>query len=128
VVLVGPNNAGKSTVLKEVEEWCSGLDSPRRVLDSLEAEFPPDVAAAMAILEPFKADPPEGSAASPEHEWLFIGPLSARKQAGATQVNPRSVEIWLNQRLPSSAPLRETLFRPYTVRLDGHTRFELSND
>ena len=40
VVLVGPNNSGKSTALREIEEWCWNLSIDGKVVASLDAEVP----------------------------------------------------------------------------------------
>lgn len=42
LIIVGPNNSGKSLALREIEGWCSGQDNPRKVVDKIEVDFPND--------------------------------------------------------------------------------------
>src|SRR6266487_3730232 len=43
LVLVGPNNSGKSLALREIENWCFGIDEARKVIEKVIIDFPKDV-------------------------------------------------------------------------------------
>jgi hypothetical protein len=61
-VLVGPNNSGKSSVLREIEAWCkTGPQQERKVVAEMAVDLP-DVEQALAELEPFKRRPGAGEA------------------------------------------------------------------
>src|SRR5215207_352758 len=67
-VLVGPNNSGKSLTLREIETWCSSANGDRKIIDSIEVEFPTDVEATKTLMEPFIA-------------WSEIGKVSEHDAA-----------------------------------------------
>ena len=49
-LLVGPNNSGKSRVLREIESWCWADNSAGKVLSAVEVEKPASDAEALSLL------------------------------------------------------------------------------
>lgn len=124
LILVGPNNSGKSMALREIENWCLGQNHDRLLVDDLSVSFPQDVDEAIALLEKFKTDPPPGQYTSTGSLW--IGQHTFRGgEVVHEQINLENVRSWVSQQ--SEQQLREVLLRLYTVRLDGRTRFTLSD-
>lgn len=125
LILVGPNNSGKSLALREIENWCSGQDAIRKVVDSLEVDFPDSPTVAEELARKFESSPPPDRGLTPGTLWMA--------QHTFRQDQPfRSFEINLDHL--RSAPerkdlslLRTWLSASYTVRLDGRTRFLLAD-
>ncbi len=49
LLIVGPNNSGKSLSLREIERWCRNDDNPRSVIDEIEVELPTTSESANAL-------------------------------------------------------------------------------
>ena len=64
-VLVGPNNAGKSATLREIELWCRGQTAEFLLIDEIELLLPDTFDDLMAMLDEHVTDPPEGEIADP---------------------------------------------------------------
>lgn len=59
-VLVGPNNSGKSSALREIETWCKvGPQQQRKIVAEIDVDLP-DVERVLTELEPFKKPPGAG--------------------------------------------------------------------
>lgn len=125
LILVGPNNSGKSLALKELEDWCRGQNqSDRYLLAEIEASFPSDLAEAMALIKIFEVDPPSNQVKTSERIW--VGQHTFR----GDEVVHRDVPIEHFKNIVNAGndhQLREYLLGLYTVRLDGRTRFTLSD-
>src|SRR5690348_10463745 len=70
VVLVGPNNSGKSLALRELENLCWGQNTVRKVVEEIDVEFPASEEEAVDWVQPFKANPPEGQTDAPDTWWI----------------------------------------------------------
>ena len=127
LILVGPNNSGKSLALREIESWCVGEDRDRLVVEDVAASLPEDEALAVELLKRFKTTPPSGQQTSPGHLW--IGQHTFRDgEVVHQQVKMDDFNVWVSQRNARNLRrLRQVLLRLYTVRLDGRTRFTLSD-
>jgi hypothetical protein len=130
VVLVGPNNSGKSVALREIREWTLGQDAVRNVIDELDAEVPASVDEALGLLLPFRrAGPPDGELEQEGFEYFHFPQLheaGIASYAGDSSIRIASLERALTA--PDGPSIRAILLRPLTVRLDGPTRFALSSD
>ncbi len=124
LIFVGPNNSGKSLALREIEDWCFGQDTARKVLDSVEVDFPDDPDVAESLARQFEIAPPRNRATAPGSFWMG----QHRFRQGQAQ---QSLEISVDQ-LRSAVSnenlsiLRTWLGAFYTIRLDGPTRFSLT--
>lgn len=124
LVLVGPNNSGKSLALREIEAWCRGVDQERRVVADLRVEYPDDSAHIEQLLRTFESEPPEGFLSESRRFWVGQHTFSS-PNALQRDVYPEQIQQWLEQ--PGDQLLRENLLQMYTMRLDGRTRFGLTD-
>lgn len=123
IVLVGPNNAGKSTALREIEEWCWNLTIAGKVVDRLEVDVPPSEQDLVATLTPFKRRAPVGQI-TPD-DGLWVGHYSFRGgQARHFAVDLAPLREYL--RTGNTRPVLDVLLKLLTIRLDGRTRFGLT--
>ena len=66
LVLVGPNNSGKSLALREIENWCLGTVPKTKVISNVGIRYPDTYDEALQLLKHFEAGPPsEGQAKDP---------------------------------------------------------------
>src|SRR2546425_683338 len=65
MIFVGPNNAGKSLALREIENWCFGQETPRKVISLIDVDFPEDTETAERLLSDLETGPPPNQAAVP---------------------------------------------------------------
>lgn len=124
LILVGPNNSGKSLSLKELENWCLGTDQDRVVLSAISATFPDDPDEAFGLLKAFEVEPPKNILKTTDRIW--VGQHTFR----GDEVLHRDVHIESFRQIveaQNEQQLREYLLRMYTMRLDGRTRFTLSD-
>jgi ABC-type branched-subunit amino acid transport system ATPase component len=126
VLLVGPNNSGKSLALREIENWCIGQNETRKVIDQLDVSLPATADAAIELFQPFKTEPPANQTTAVDHMWLGIPTFRQNQPVIHEQVSLQTFRSWFGQ--PQGRHhARVQLARLYTVRLDGRTRFALSD-
>lgn len=125
LILVGPNNTGKSLALQELEDWCVGKNqADRLILRDMGVTFPSSADRALELLRVFEVDPPSGQVRTSNRIW--VGQHTFR----SGQIIHRDVDLegfggWVTHN--HERHLREYLLSMYTVRLDGRTRFTLSD-
>jgi ABC-type cobalamin/Fe3+-siderophores transport system ATPase subunit len=124
VVLVGPNNSGKSLALREIEDWCIGQNRERLVLETAEIHTPETVDAQIDMIRVFESGPPEGHFTTIDHFWLSQHTFRPEEPVRHFQLSVPSLRQSLSTQ--DNQVIRETLLRLYTVRLDGRTRFALA--
>ncbi len=124
VLFVGPNNSGKSLALREIENWCFNQNTPTKVISQVEIDFPTGVRAAERLVRAMKVSPPPENVEDATSVWMGQHSFSERGvrrfQVSLTQLRDVVRNRDLNQ-------LREWLTASYTIRLDGRTRFSLSD-
>jgi ABC-type lipoprotein export system ATPase subunit len=125
VILVGPNNSGKSLALREIENWCFGQDTTRKVIDSIQVDFPVDAETAEKLLRELETTPPANQGTIPGHFW--IGQHTFRQDAPVRQFQISTDSLATVIQSPNNPSLRAWLSASYTVRLDGRTRFTLAD-
>jgi hypothetical protein len=125
LIFVGPNNAGKSLALREIETWCLGADSVTKVIDTPEIDFPTDPAIAEQLLREFEALWPEGQ--PPQPDSIFISQHAFREGQQIFQEYVSLDNLRRTIAVGQTNLLRHWLAAPYTVRLDGRNRFLLSD-
>lgn len=123
-IVVGPNNSGKSTALREIEGWAKAQSretpGPMKVLSAARYQMPRDQAEALALVEPLdcstSANNEGGTVQLSWHQLVGRDPQSItfRKEelAGCIQAE-------------QEGQIRHYILGPLTVRLDGRTRFSL---
>ena len=122
-VLVGPNNAGKSATLREIERWCQGQPGEFLLVDEIELLLPGTFEDLMGMLAEHLTDPPEGEVRDPEKLWVA--------RPAIREGEDRILMQWGRPKLQSAYAernlerLRSWFVRLFTLRLDGRTRFDL---
>ena len=122
-VLVGPNNAGKSATLREIERWCQGQAGKFLLINEIELLLPDTFEDLMGMLDEHLTDPPEGEVPDPDRLWVARPVIR--------QGEDRIQMQWERGRLQSAFAernwqrLRSWFVRLFTLRLDGRTRFDL---
>ncbi len=121
-VLVGPNNSGKSSTLREIGGWCkTGPQQQRKLIAHIEVDLP-NVEQALAELEPFKRRPGTG-------QVVQEGYINVRRpdpnQDGMydQQIHEQSFR---SQWPHDWTYVSQFYLAFFTVRLDGRTRFSLT--
>jgi hypothetical protein len=128
-VVVGPNNSGKSLLLREIESWASGGQQPSvpwpggELIAAISAELPSDEASLRRALES-RAAPHQPS---PEHMllWSFaaeasgIGPGGGPGEVSVPVMNPWGGDF--------QEFCRNQVLQHFRVRLDGRQRFALAD-
>lgn len=125
LIFVGPNNSGKSLALREIEEWCAGGTHQRKVVSEIEFVPPSDGDEALELARAFEGTPPPGQMVAPGHIW--IGQHTFRAQEPVRQFQVPVDAVTNAAENGDLEQLRQMLLKLYVVRLDGRTRFTLSD-
>lgn len=123
VLIVGPNNSGKSLSLREIESWCLAQAGPRKIIDSLDVDFPDSTERGIELIREFEAEPPQNQPTPPGQFWVTEHAVSDQPTR-QTWVDPNSFASQILQRNPNF--MRSWFTTWYTIRLDGRTRFSLA--
>lgn len=126
IVLVGPNNSGKSLALREIENWFSSQTRSSRVINSVTADWPTDQGQAESLARAFETAVGPEYSAPPGHFWVRTPRFDQSGSVNQMTVNPedlRSAAARQNTDL-----FRSVLGRLYCVRLDGRSRFLLTDE
>lgn len=122
-ILVGPNSAGKSQTLREIEAHCSGLEAPSALLEKIEITMPQDGEAVDRMMKIYQTEAPQGQGMQPGNIWFFRPRSRNNEQELRIQIPKTSFVDWHND--GNFDALRQYFVRFFTTRLDGRTRFEL---
>lgn len=132
-IFVGPNNSGKSLVLQEIETFVSTAGQVgRKVLHRIDPE-PLTPMQARELLEEREADPPAGQGMVGSNQTFVVG------TGGLAYAHGGGAWIFKQQVLDEFGYIANgTQFTPdaifrffvslFTVRLDGKTRFDLTEE
>ncbi len=123
-VFVGPNNSGKSLALREIESWCWNDDTARNVIATVSVIPPSSSEECDLLLKPFITDPPKNQTVAPDSIWVGLPVFRGQQPALHEQINLGALHTAASG---NDTWLRHGLLRFYTVRLDGRTRFTLSD-
>jgi ABC-type polar amino acid transport system ATPase subunit len=124
-ILVGPNNSGKSLALREIENWCWNVNEEKKVIKKIQMPFPSTEEEALSLVKAHKTDPPENQTQALNHIWVGLPTFRQSNQVLHEQINLDAIKGIANNR--NEVWLRNGLARLYTIRLDGRTRFTLSD-
>jgi len=131
-ILVGPNNAGKSSALREIEYACTRIPVPSptppkttspQVVTWVTLDLPQTPADALEWMRPFK-HPVEQPPYAPDNEQFSVAyPLSN----GGTNQAQVSTAYFQQSIGPSGnhEMVRSAIMPPRAIRLDGRTRFSI---
>lgn len=127
LVFVGPNNSGKSLALREIENWCLGPKPKTKVISNVGIKYPDTYEEALQLLKNFETGPPtEGQAEVEKHFWIGVHAFRQDQPVLQLQISEETLQSSIDNK--NEQYLIPHLINPYTVRLDGRTRFALSND
>jgi energy-coupling factor transporter ATP-binding protein EcfA2 len=124
IVLVGPNNSGKSKAIKEMSVLCNAFSGPPfLVVGELDFEVPPTASEIMDLMHKFvvrkSEDPlPQGGFMMTRRRSSF-GQVSDSMEH---RITDELVDAWMADGLS----LRPFLIGPYTLGLDGNNRFAMA--
>ena len=122
-VLVGPNNAGKSATLREIELQCRGQQGQFQLVDEIDLILPDTFDDLIVMLNEHLTDPPEGHLHDPDTLWVSRPAIRQDEDRIHDQWDRRELETeYANRNLQY---LRQVFVRLFTLRLDGRTRFDL---
>lgn len=124
-ILVGPNNSGKSLALRELENWCCNINEDRKVIADVEVPFPSSEDDAINLVSAHKTIPPENQTQAPDHIWVGLPTFRGRQPVLHEQLSLASIRNIVSNK--DLTWLKHGLTRLYTIRLDGRTRFSLSD-
>src|ERR1700731_2178539 len=122
-IFVGPNNAGKSLVLRELEADVTSHPSVEtKILDGYEIIWPDEqrIAADMVNLKKRRPDN-----ISPDHVYVGRFRLDGRLEGGAI---PQQALIEKAKGHSDKRWVVSQYLRYFMIRLDGRSRFDLTND
>jgi predicted ATPase len=122
-IFVGPNNSGKSLVLREIEQDIIQNQTPvTKVLQQLDIVWMSEEALNEQIGEIARNTPAN---ISPEN--IYVRGFDQTGQLYATQVDRKAIlDFMINRR--ERRWITSQFLRMYLIRLDGRTRFALTND
>jgi hypothetical protein len=128
-VLIGPNNAGKSLTLREIESWNSGEDRERQVVESVGVDFPADFETAVGLLRPF-VEAPSADQLTVDSQFDMQQPnFRSGESPRRYSIAGSSLQHALaNTREDDQRLVRQIFSGWHTLRLDGRTRLELTDD
>jgi energy-coupling factor transporter ATP-binding protein EcfA2 len=125
-LLVGPNNSGKSLALREIEQLCTANPAtrPYGVIGEIDVDLPVDLATAESILQPYEVAPEFRPPGHLDYLTFELPRLSNKdtRMGPFTLIRGRFDQMLQENK---TQELRSIFIAPFTVRLDGRTRFEL---
>lgn len=121
-VFVGPNNSGKSLVLRELETALSTHGAVvSKLLKDFEIIWPSDVQLKEDIAKLQKKSPAD---TRPDH--VYVGRFRPNGKWEGSYIDQNNLVAVINAREKYWAGSQ--FFRFFQIRLDGRTRFDLTND
>lgn len=125
-IFVGPNNSGKSLLLKEVEQLCKNPEPDRKIISDIEI-FPFEENSILSMLESKKVAKPEGYTHQDDHIFVQnIDLVNRNDQVRVDQVSIREIIDYAEGKNSNYAYFSQYFLSLYTIRLDGKTRFSLT--
>ena len=125
VVLVGPNNSGKSLALREVEAFCSMSDPKTRVVSDVKLTYPHSMDEVLELLAKFKTDPPPGEVIQKGDMYLNYYTPGGKKSSNV-MLRTKDVESYVQNKIKDF--MASHIIKWYTIRLDGRTRLSLTDN
>ena len=126
-IIVGPNNSGKSQLLKEIEDHCHGRHLvARKVLSEINIDHPTDFDECKEMLSIFSGNPPHGGPALDDKLYLNKPNIANFDENTNAEIHiPDFKAVLKNYKWDVIARF---FIRYFVLRLDGKTRFNLIED
>lgn len=125
-VFVGPNNSGKSLALREVENYSkSGPQANRNIIETIEYDIP-DKDKIGTLIKRKSQKPPENFSLS-EGEYFVPDYDPINEQVQNRRVNLEQLKNF-SERESLHRYFFQNFISLYVIRLDGKTRFNLTNN
>jgi hypothetical protein len=121
-IFVGPNNSGKSLVLREIEQWIVQGNFPQaKIVSDFDIDLP-DRDKLLEDVAPLKKRAPPGLSSG----QIYVGRYMPNGRLDAATVDLEN----LNRVIASKNKhwVSTNFWRFFQIRLDGRTRFDLTND
>jgi len=127
VILVGPNNSGKSTALKEIEDYCLGGKKQLTVLSDVKFNTPLTENGIGELINTYRIiDPPKGQNIPVGTYLLSIPDVKGQGEAPQYQsIDPVAIEQFLKLENIPRDKMNKQIIKFFTIFLDGATRFDL---
>jgi len=122
-ILVGPSNGGKSEVLRDIEKFCFSNKPDLKLISEISFTIPKEDNEIEELLTKFSREPPQGVFIEVNHVYLNAPNLMEHGRPLETTIDKVEYKWRLKQGKISGVQPEITKF--FTVRLDGHTRFDL---
>lgn len=125
-VVVGPNNSGKSLALREIEDYSkSGPQANRNIIESIEYDIP-DKDEVDTVIRKKSQKPPENySLAEGEFFVSNYDPTNEREQKHRIELKRLKYH---SEKATSNKYFFNNYISFHVIRLDGKTRFNLTNN
>lgn len=124
LILVGPNNSGKSMALREIEQYCLTGAEGGTIVASVDIAYPTDPDTAEGLAKVFEVPAPQHQTEAPGSFWMGqFGLRPDRTEQIPVQISRAALRKAVTKQ--SYSALRRWLAAYYTARFDGRTRFWL---
>src|SRR5690554_2314520 len=124
-IFVGPNNSGKSLLLKEIEQLCNNPEPNRKIIDEFRTkQFSKEEIT--ELLQSKETEKPEGHRHFDDHIFTQKIDLFNSDNNHIKQVSLQEIFNFVEGKNQNFAYFAENFLSLYTIRLDGKTRFTLT--
>lgn len=125
-ILVGPNNSGKSQVLKDIEHFCYAEDVQMRLLSGIQFIIPSEDHEIDELLIAFKKDPPPQYGNLQGYQ-IYLASHNLRNEGRQVEFVIDTQEYTARIKQGKISGVKPELTSLLTARLDGRARFNLVN-
>lgn len=124
-IFVGPNNSGKSLLLKEIEQLCNNPEPNRKIIDEFRTKrFSKEEIT--ELLQSKETEKPEGHRHFDDHIFTQKIDLFNSDNNHIKQVSLQEIFNFIEGKNQNFSYFAENFLSLYTIRLDGKTRFTLT--
>ena len=126
-IFVGPNNSGKSLLLKEIEQLCNNPEPNRKIISEIKVkEFQIDEI--LGMIHSKEIEKPENYRHQDNHIFTQKIDLFNENNTRVNQVSLVEIINFVEGRNQNYDYFAEYFLSLYTIRLDGKTRFSLTEE
>lgn len=125
IILVGPNNSGKSLALREIESICSGQHLQTKVVENAMIDYPKSADDVIELMRQFETSPPNENSITPGNFWVGQHTFSSQTPERNFELNVPGLRNAVQNGEMNLIQLWVSAF--FTTRLDGRTRFLLTD-